>query len=168
MWLCDKYPVEIKTQLHLFLRIKEGREGITSLSVMTVCLYLHLMLIYGLMYIRYTSNRIWCVCCEHKGIRAGAAEEAKKAGKAGIIGFFFNFYILRGWKGQHPNVLGGKRSKKSLQPLPCDIVMELGLRVTRHLLPCSPLGVQQFTNKYIYNKSLNTNTWCWIQPEPPG
>lgn len=43
MWLSDKYPVEIKTQLHLFARIKEGREGIMSFSVMRVCLYLNLM-----------------------------------------------------------------------------------------------------------------------------
>lgn len=41
MWLCDKYPV--RTRLHLFVRIKGGREGIISFSVMRVCLNLNRM-----------------------------------------------------------------------------------------------------------------------------
>lgn len=43
MWLCDKYPVKIETQLHLFVGIKEGRGGIISFSVMRVRLNQNIM-----------------------------------------------------------------------------------------------------------------------------
>lgn len=63
------------------------------------------MLIYGLKYIPHTSDCIWCISWEHEGIRPGIAKVVKKAGKAGIVSFFFNLYILGRCKGQHPNAL---------------------------------------------------------------